>query len=1135
MKAKQWSVLFLTLSGLLSPFEKSNAQSFTGTILGTLKDSSGAVVLQAIVTVTNADTNAKTEVRTDDSGSFTAPLLPPGHYNVEASAPGFKKFVRQGIVLQVQQQARVDITLELGEVTESIVVNDDATLLEATTSSVGKVVDNRRIVNLPLNTRNVYSLVFLTPGVTGTVGNNYGEMRWSVNGARSRTMDTLIDGVTASHATVTGGSGISVFPSVDAIEEFKVMGSNYTAEFGRSQGSVLNVVFKSGTNQVHGSAYEFLRNSVFDAQNFFANTRGEKLGSFKRSQFGGVLSGPIRKDKTFFMGDYEGLRERSFATSTSTVPTLLERQGDFSQTLAANGQLVRIFDPATTRANPSGSGSIRDPFLDNRIPSNRFDPVAVNVMKYYPLPNVTGDPLTRRNNYTKSGSRQVNLDQFDVRIDHAISERQKFFTRYSHRRTESVPLVAFPDDLTIAEGRVIEQDRVRGFVADHAYTINPTTILNSRLGFARTLYVYDNQGLGFLPSSLGLPKSIDTAADRAMFPRFAATNYVNLGGNDHRWNAFMSYTAQSSLTKIVGRHTFKAGYEGRLFRVNVWEARDAGNFSFSAGFTQGPNPSTASTTAGNGIASLLLGTGSSGNLIQGWKNVAAQSLYHATYFQDDWRATSKLTLNLGLRYDVELPRTERYNRMNYFDPAARSPLARPQYSDLRGGVVFVGVDGNSRSQYITDRNNFAPRFGFAYQATTKTVVRGGFGYFFGASEQTATGTVGPFGFRTENPWQTSLDNGLTPYRLLKDPFPQGFQPPPGASQGLLTSVGGRLEAPLQDTPNPYTMQWNFGIQHELPGKVLFEVAYVGNRGLQLRRNTESGLNLNQLDPQYLALGSALNQQVPNPFAGIGFFSSSTFSRGQSLRPYPQFLDVIPLMSVGASSNYHAMQVTMSKRYSHGLLFEGSYAWGKTIDDGESHQNSYNVKGDRSLTDLDIAHRFIISYVYELPFGRGRHFGQNVSGPANWLLGGWQMNGITTFQTGTPLSISASNTAGLFNPTIRANNNGTSGLKTGPVHERLDAYFDKSVFSQPAAFTFGNMSTRLPDIRNDGIKNFDLSLFKDFQATEQIRVQFRAEFLNTFNTPRFGSPETNVTNSSFGRITSQANAPRQVQFGLKLLW
>ncbi|MBI3473690.1 MAG: TonB-dependent receptor, partial [Candidatus Solibacter usitatus] len=859
---------FLTCLLVLSLFVPlAGAQSYTGSIIGTVKDSSGAVIPNATVTLLNAATNARSETRSGATGNFAALQLPPGTYHLEVSAAGFKKFVREGIVLQVQQTANLEVILPVGEVTDSVVVTGEAPLLESTTSSVGKVVDNRRIVNLPLNTRNVYSLIFLTPGVTGTVGINYDDMRYSVNGGRQRMLDTLVDGVAASHPTVNGAGGVSVFPSVDAIEEFKVMGANPPAEFGRSQGSVLNVAFKSGANAWHGSAYEFLRNSVLDANNFFSNRRGQPLGSFKRSQFGGVLSGPIRKDKTFFLVDYEGLRERSLSTTTFTVPTELERRGDFSRTLAQNGQLIQVFNPLSTR--PSGSGSIRDAFAGNLVPASMFDPVATNVLKYYPRPNAVGNAVTNQNNYQLSGARQLNLDQFDVRVDHNLSDKQRFFGRFSRRAIEDAPPAFFPADLAIAEGRVIQRNTPYGAVADYTHTLSPTTILSVRMGFARTLFEFANQGLGFVPSSLGLPKEIDTAVDRQMFPRFGA-DYVGLGGNDHRRSGFNTYTLNASVSKVRGVHTMKTGFEGRLIRVNVWEARDAGSFNFSRSFTQGPDPTRASSTAGNSLASLLLGTGSGGNLYQAWKNVAAQSIYYAGYFQDDWRITSKLTLNLGVRYDLDTPRTERFNRVNFFDPLAASPLAKQvsQFPNLQGGLVFVGVNGRDRHQYEMDKNNLAPRIGLAYQLDRKTAIRMGWGNLYGLSAQAAQGTVGPYGFRVENTWVTSLDNGLTPFNLLKNPYPQGFRAPPGAADGLITGAGGPIQGVLRETPTPYSMQWNVTVQRELPGQVLLEAGYVGTRGLQLNRSTEGGFDLNQLTTDRMALGNRLNDQVPNPFFGI---------------------------------------------------------------------------------------------------------------------------------------------------------------------------------------------------------------------------------------------------------------------------
>jgi hypothetical protein len=1074
----------------------------------------------------------------DVEGRYTSLPLPPGDYRVEAALDGFRRAAR-AVNVQVNSTVVVDFTLEVGQLTDAVEVRADTPLLETSTGTIGKVVDNRRILELPLNTRNVYSLIFLTPGVAGSIGNTYNSMSYTVNGARPTMMDTVIDGVTASFPTVNGFTGISVFPSVDAIQEFKVLGANYPAEYGRSLGSVLNVVYKSGTNNFRGSAYEFFRDSAFDANNYFAELAGTPLGDYKRSQFGGVAGGPIRRGRTFFMTSFEGLREDRASQMTTTVPTLAQRQGDFSQTFAQNGQLIRIFDPFTTRANPAG-GFIRDQFANNVIPLNRMDAVARQVLNYFPLPNQPGNAVTGAQNYFATGTAELNVDNVDARVDHQLSDKAKGFVRYSYRKTFSAPASFLPDDIAIAEGRVNEQNLAHNAVIDYNRTMSNTTVLSARLGFARTLFIFDNQGLGFRPSSLGLPASIDENVDRLMFPRFGVGGVVTLGGNDHRYNAFMSYTTAASLTKVRGNHVLKGGFEGRMLRVNVWEARSAGTFNFRTNETQGPNPNTASSTAGYGFASFLLGTGAPNDvLIQNWKNVAANSFYWAFYAQDDWRVNSKVTLNLGLRYDLDVPRTERYNRMNYFDPDARSPLAErvPAFPDLRGGVVFVGVDGRSRYQYNWDTNNIAPRFGLSYQMNDKTVVRAGYSHIFGPSNQGAQGTVGPFGFRTENLWVTSID-GITPLNTLQNPYPNGFLPSPGSSQGLLTQAGANLQAPLQDTPSPWAIQYNLNVQRELPWSTFVEVAYVGTRGYDLSMVGEGGMSLNQLDPQHMSLGSALNQQVPNPFFGIvnnGVLTQPTVSRAQLLRPYPQFTDIVPLYGAGAKSRYNALQITGRKRLSQGLMFEGSYTFAKAEEIGMSHQNSYDLEASWALASYDIDHRFVISYLYELPFGRERRYFSGASPLVNAVIGGWQFNGITTLQTGTPLSITANNTAGIFGARTQPNNNGGDPRLSGAVEDRLGRYFDTSVYSQPQAFAFGNEPVFSPVLRAHGVRNFDLSFFKNFQVRQRVTAQFRVEALNAFNRVQFQAPNTSVTSSSFGVITAQANAPRQLQFGLKFLW
>ena len=1132
------SLTTLALALVLTSSQLMFAQTFTASVLGTVTDSSGAAIPNATVVAVNVATNIRIETHSDGTGRFTVSPLPAGAYSLEASSAGFKKFTQSGIELNVGQQARLDIQMTVGELSENVTVEGTVSSIETSSSTIGKVVSNRAILNLPLNSRNIYSLIYLTPGVAGSIGNNYNSMSYSVNGARASMMDTLIDGASASHPTVQGYSGISAFPSVDAIGEFKVLGANFPAEYGRTAGSVLNVVYKSGTNQFHGTAYEFLRNSQLDANTFYNNLRGVPLASFKRSQYGGTLGGPVKKNKTFFMSSYEGLRQRSFSSRTTTVPTLLQRTGDFSQTFAGANNPVLIYDPFTTR--PSGAAFVRDQFPGNVVPLSRQDKVGQAYAKYFPLPNTPGAPFTNAQNYYSQGSSVLDIDQIDGRVDHNFNDSNRLFVRYSYRKQDSLPAVLWPKELTAAETTNNERNRMHNGVIDFTRTLSPTTILSVRGGLARSLYFYENLGLGFLASSLGFPKSLDTAGGLSMFPTVSASGYTSLGNQDNRYNAFMTYTLAGSITKLMGAHTLKAGYDGRLIRIGNRESRaTSGTFSFSNGFTQGPNPNTAANNRGNSIASLLLGTGSGGSLINSFKDVAAQSYYTALYFQDDWRVSKKLTLNLGLRYDLDTPRTERFNRMNYFDPSIPSPLASqvPGYSGLKGGLVFVGVDGHPRTQYIQDTNNLAPRIGFAYQAAKKTAIRGGFGNIYAISLQQAHGTVGPYGFRTQTAWVNSVD-GITPTYLLSNPFPTGFQEITGSKLGLMTQVGSNIQAPVQETLTPYSMQWNLNVQQSLPSDILLEVAYVGTRGLQLSRNDEGGLSLNQLDPKYMSLGAQLNQAVDNPFFGIvstGVLSTPKISRAQLLRPYPQFTDVIPLYSTGASSNYHALQASFSKRFSRGFQFEGSYTWAKSIQEGLSHPNSYNLKMSRALADYDIAHRFVVSYIYELPFGRSRRIGANWNRIVDAALGSWQVNGFTTYQTGTPLSISASNVAGLFNSRGLANNNGTSAKLTGDIHDRLNRYFDTSVFSQPPAFTFGNTGVSSPDLRSPSVKNWDLSIFKDFRLHERLKLQLRAETFNALNTVRFGSPDTGVTSSSFGAITTQANSPRQIQFGLKLLF
>jgi len=1114
----------------------SYAQSVGASLVGEVKDTGGQVVGDAAVTAINTATNARTVQKTNDKGEYTLLNLPPGTYSLHIEAAGFRGYDQTNIRLDLNQHATQDVTLQVGQVDQTVMVNADVSGLDTISPQVSDEVNGKQLRELPLNTRNPYALLELVPSYSGSTGDDYNSNSFSISGGRQGYHDTLVDGTPAGFPTVNGNSGIGIFPSIDAIGEFHVLAQNFPAEYGRTLDGIINVVFKSGANQFHGTAFEFIRNSALDSNSYFANLHNQPLPLFHRNQYGGELSGPIFKDRTFFMVSTELLRSNQSTEITNTVPTDAERHGDFSQ----SGET--IYNPFTTRCAVAGQSPclqyIRDPFPNNVIPSNLLNSVALKALAYYPEPNVPGATV---NNFFATGGSPTATTAWDVRVDHTIDDRQKLFVRYSNRVFESNPQNLWPGQTAVAEGLIDGEDFSRGLTA--AYTLIPKSnmIFDTRLGFSRTLYNYLNKSLGFDETTLGLPGNINQFGGVPLFPVFSPQAYTGLGNNGNRHNAFMTYSLLSSLTWTHGQHTFKFGFDGRLIRVNDHESADSsGNFTFGTNWTQQPNNAVAHQ--GDGVASFLLGTGT-GDMIQHFKDVATQSYYFAGYAQDDWHILQPLTLSIGLRYDIDVPRTERYNRMNYFDPTVTSPLAL-NAPGLQGGLVFVGVDGRSRHQYNIDANNFAPRVGFAYQANKNTVVHGGGAIVYGPSAQAAAGTVGPYGFRVQNNWISSLNNdGIHPNTasLLDNPFPQGFQNPPGATNGLLTGVGGQIEGVLRNTPTPYVVQYTLDVQQQLPGNTTFNITYVGDRGRKQQQSREGGIDFNQVPAaEILAQGANLETAVANPYYGSittgGAINGPTTTVAQLLKQYSQFTSVLPLFLAGGDNQYDALQLRLKKRFSQGLQVDASYVWGKNYDNGTNHQDSFNPLRDYAVTSYDIRQRFIVSYIYDLPFGRGRQFGSSFNGVENAILGGWQINGITTLQGGNPLQISASNNLSSFNvQTLYADNDGQNATLHGDIHKRLSAYFNKADFSQPQPYHLGNGPAYYDNLRGPGLASTDLSLFKEFHAVERLNVQFRAEAFNAFNHVQFGNPDTTVTDVAFGTITSQSNLPRQIQFGLKLLF
>jgi hypothetical protein len=1143
------------LSGFASP---ARAQQFTATIQGIVQDATSAVVAGADVSVINIGTNEVRRVATDRDGAYVVPQLNPGFYRVVVERAGFKTATVDQIKLDVQQSRAVDVRLEVGGTSETVTVAATVAPIATVSSTISQTIENKRLVDLPLNGRNPFSLATLSPGVIPAPGSSP-----FISGGRNATSEVTIDGI----SNVNAENNVSILdlnytPSVDAVQEFSVQTNAVGAEFGRLGGGVINLVTKSGTNQFRGTLFGFLRDDALDANNFFSNRASIQKGSFTRKQFGGNIGGPIRKGRTFFFINYEGLRQGTANVGTFTVPLPEWRQGDFSSLKNAAGQRIIIYDPLTTRPDPSNPGRfIRDPFPNNVIPPERINPIARNLMPYWPLPNTTpANVNTGANNFTIAGTSVSESNQIDSRVDHEFSAKWRAFVRISSLfKAPNRPFNAYGNLATPTNAGPTDSS-ARSLSLDNLYTVNPTLLLNVRYGLNHRLVVRSPFSSGFDITRLGFPGSVtQVAAMQALeFPRFDINGLSSLG--QETFNDLVieptTHSVNINATKVLSRHTVKMGMDYRKFLLNFLQfGSPSGQYGFSQSWTQ-LDPNQGSSTAGFGLASMLIGVPDNGSLSHD-PTPASASTYWGLYVQDDWKATPKLTVNLGYRYDFDVPRTERFDRLSFFDFDARSPIAglvpaNPFFNpaSLTGAIGFVTPD--HRRQTPTDFKHFGPRVGFAYSLTDKTVVRSAYGIFYLASGMQAaghTGSAGMVGYRSTSSMIVSLD-GRTPVTFLDNPFPNGFNLPTGNALGSSTFLGlGIGEGVFIDYRNPYMQQWNVNVQRELPGKILFEVAYIGSKGTRLLAG-ESGITLSQLPESFLSLGTQLQDQVPNPFFGIITNPSSplrfqTVARGRLLRPYPQYNGVNAFRVPYGYSIYHGATLKADKRFSNGLSFLMAYTWNKLIDDvsttvgflgqSSSRQNAYDRDAERAIGSQDIRHRVVTSFVYDLPFGRGKRFGEHASSAANWLISGWQFNGIVTFQSGLPLIITqGQNNVGLFNPTQRPTWNGNDANASGSTDDKLRRWFDTSAFSITPAFTWGNTPRVMPNLRADGTKNFDLSLFKNTSFNGgKFNAQFRAEFFNAFNRVQFSAPATRIDSSNFGVVSGQANGPRQVQLSVKL--
>ncbi len=1128
------------------------SQTPTGTLQGTVSDPSGSAISGAKVTVTNTGTNETKELTTDTAGRYVVPFLNPGTYTVTVQAPGFTSSKVDSIKVDVSQTRDVNVALQVGAISQQVEVQAAAAPLDTSGATTGQVIDTRKIVDLPLNGRNPFSLANLVPGV-----NNVGNASTPhIGGSRNAVNEQQLDGMTNILPENNVGNNVSAYtPIVDSVQEFSVQTNSLSAEYGRFGGGVINLVTKSGTNEWHGGLFEFQRNAVLNANDFFANRAGRSKPDSNERQYGGTLGGHVIKDKSFFFFGFQGDNAATAASAIDTVPTAAARSGNFSSLGTT------IYDPLTV--NPATGA--RSPFAGNQVPATRFDPVAVKAQSYFPLPN-TGGANAQTNNYAAVGTTGGNDYKWDTRVDNNFSERWRMFIRVSHDWNNNSPFFDYGSDNPASKtGSGFVTGGAWSVSMDHTVTFSPTLLGDFRYGFARSYADDTPLGAGFQVTSLGLPSSLqDVAAQRVLeFPQFSISNGAQLGNNGYvrLIENPMAHDFTGSLTKITAHHTIKFGGEFRRMLINFTQyGYPSGQFTFDQTWTQ--QIANNANGTGSPYATFLLGLPTGGQVTHE-PTASDGSNYVAAYVQDDWKVKSNLTLNLGLRWDLDTPRTERYNRLSYWDPSLPSPIqgrvpanACLYCGNLVGQMAFVGtyLSKYGRHQGPYQLKDLGPRFGFAYNPSSKMVFRGGFGIAYMPSALQAAGTTGApgvQGFGSNTSVQSSFNNQISINSTLSNPFPQGYNLPLGAAGGPSTNLGlGIGESFFNSYRNPYAIQWNFNVQRQLPGQMTLEVGYIANKGLFLV-DGEVTQPYSQLNPAYAALGNQLLTQVPNPFYGVittngSPLSQQTISYNRLLRPFPQYDGVGYFRKPGAKSFYNAVIARVDKRFSNGLTFLLSFTGGKGMDDSASsvgylgpvsgtRADQYNRRLEWSVSPQDISRSFVGSVVYQLPVGKGKKFVNSAPRVANALIAGWEVNGIVTLQTGTPVVMgSVVNQTNLFTAAQRPDNTGQSAQLSNPT---IDRWFNTSAFYQPPPFTIGNTSRTLPDVRNPGVKTADLSLFKNnyFGKENRRNLQFRIEAFNALNHPNWNTANTSLQGgSAFGTITStNPNVPdRVVQLAAK---
>jgi len=1113
------------------------AQITGGIIQGIVTDETGATLANAQVTVTDVGTKVSSATQTNETGLYVYPSLNPGTYDLTVTAPGFKTYVHRGIELLIQQSLRVDVPMGLGSVQETVQVSGLPSLLDTETAATSTVISSTLIQDLPVAGRNPLMANRLVMGANSTFTQNlfsrpvdsFAASDVMVNGTPTQSQDFLLDGV----SDVYGGGAAGFLPPTYAVQDIRVQTFALTAEVGQTGGSVTTIETKSGENALHGNLWYYHHDQGLDANSYFNNRFNQPKSVRHDNQFGGSIGGPVHipglyngKDRTFFFADVELTRNITNNTTLETVPTQLEREGDFSQTFAANGDLIQIFNPYSLHTDPISGQQVRDAFVDNKIPSGMINPLATSLINaVIPLPNLPGSV----NNLFFTQNWPFISNSVHFRLDHRIGDKDSLFGTFGWiKDNESYPAF-LPSG--VSGFRNLHWDYIYAF--GYTHTFSPTRTLELRAGVHR-----DHQDVPPLTANnfidqLNLPSNLTDIAAAKVFPIFTGTGFGGTVGYNATGNSFITPNYRASLIQIIRRHTLKFGYEGRIYRTfSFSDANESGNFSFTPFWTRGPSPNVSSATAGVDIADLLLGTPTLGSIATNASN-ASQSIYNALYLQDDWRVSHRLTLNLGLRWDVQTPSTERFNKANrgfdFTDPnpiedqvnanLGANPIPGISSLDVIGGLQFAGVGGQPRQVYDKVSDNFMPRIGAAYQLTPRTVLRGGYGLFYSQLTQYATNAVNQaqlpltqLGFSSSTGMTVTDPSGL-PLSTLSNPFPNGQIQPVGASLGLGTLLGQSIITDDIHNQRPRVQQFQLSLQRQLFSDMVVNVAYVGSRTDRLPVTQD-------VDPipEDYATDASLSPggvfpQVTNPFAGVipvGTLSLPTVSLPQLLKPFPEFTGVSISNRPIGKFHYDALQVSVTKRFSRGLTFLANYTWSKTLTRNIFLDPYQPLISD--VSPLDRPQMLVIGGRWELPVGKGRSFGGNLPAAVQYAIGGWNVSWITSLLDGFP--------TGPWSGAVMTHT---------PQHvdRSISQWFDTSAFAPMPPFTLPTLLPYSAQIRQPGSKNTDLTITKSFPIRERFRFDLGVNLYNAFNTPIFGVPTINVLSPAFGSITSQANNPRWV--------